>query len=196
MLPTVRKTYWNLGNTSSVSIGTMLQNMCETGRLDRQGRKSRKLKSLLNFFVPANFPLLIEAVKIVTGLNEKTNTYKTPSLALKLSNNQQTCWWDSWSCLSKKHSYGLWCDVHVVYVVNYLDVLANRENMLLHIIVHLIASSKTSAMQAIYSLSTPGLMRKSYRVGLKQALLNTSFINCFTNTNIMANSCIFPFECS
>lgn len=37
---------------------------------------------LSDFFVPANFPHVTEAVE-----NEETNTYKTPSLALKLGHN-------------------------------------------------------------------------------------------------------------
>lgn len=63
------------------------QKMRETGRLVLQGRKNGKLKMLSEFFVPANFPHVIEAVKNVAGLNEETNTYKTPSLALKLGHN-------------------------------------------------------------------------------------------------------------
>lgn len=60
------------------------QKMRETGRLVLQGRKDGTLKTMSDFFVPANFPHVIEAVKHVAGLNEETNTYKTPSLALKL----------------------------------------------------------------------------------------------------------------
>lgn len=52
-----------------------------------EGKKNVKLKTLSDFFVPANFPHVIEAVKIVAGLNEETQTYKTPSLALKLGHN-------------------------------------------------------------------------------------------------------------
>ncbi|XP_034545080.1 uncharacterized protein LOC117816825 isoform X2 [Notolabrus celidotus] len=63
------------------------QKMRETGRLVLQGKKDGTLKTMTDFFVPANFPLVIEAVKNVAGLNEETNTYKTPSLALKLGHN-------------------------------------------------------------------------------------------------------------
>ncbi|XP_026223685.1 uncharacterized protein LOC113171757 isoform X1 [Anabas testudineus] len=63
------------------------QKMRETGRLLIQGQINGKLKMMSDFFVPANFPHVIEAVKNVAGLNEETNTYKTPSLALKLGHN-------------------------------------------------------------------------------------------------------------
>ncbi|XP_034535193.1 uncharacterized protein LOC117809795 isoform X2 [Notolabrus celidotus] len=63
------------------------QKMREAGRLVVQGHKHGKLKQLSDFFVPANFPHVIRAVKDVAGLNEETNTYKTPSLALKLGHN-------------------------------------------------------------------------------------------------------------
>ncbi|XP_076837036.1 uncharacterized protein LOC143482555 [Brachyhypopomus gauderio] len=63
------------------------QKMRETGRLVLQGKKNGKLKIMNDFFVPCNFPHVIETVKTVAGLNEDTNTYKTPSLALKLGHN-------------------------------------------------------------------------------------------------------------
>ena len=63
------------------------QKMRETGRLLIQGQENGKLKTMSDFFVPANFPHVIEAVKNVAGLNEETNAYKTPSLALKLGHN-------------------------------------------------------------------------------------------------------------
>ena len=63
------------------------QKMRETGRLVLQGKKNGKLKVVSDFFVPANFPYVIEAVKNVAGFNEETNKYKTPSLALKLGHN-------------------------------------------------------------------------------------------------------------
>lgn len=61
--------------------------MRETGRLVLQGRKNSKLKEVSDFFIPANFPHVIEAVHSVAGLNEETSTYKAPSLALKLGHN-------------------------------------------------------------------------------------------------------------
>lgn len=63
------------------------QKMRETGRLILQGKKNGNLKTTSDFLVPANFPHVIEAVHKVAGLNEETNTYKTPSLALKLGHN-------------------------------------------------------------------------------------------------------------
>ncbi len=51
------------------------QKMRETGRLVLQGRKNSKLKEVSDFFIPANFPHVIEAV------------HKAPSLALKLGHN-------------------------------------------------------------------------------------------------------------
>ncbi len=65
----------------------MRQKMRETGRLVLQGRKNGKLKEVSDFFIPANFPHVIEAVHSVAGLNEETSTYKAPSLALKLGHN-------------------------------------------------------------------------------------------------------------
>ena len=50
------------------------QKMSETGRLILQGKKNGKLKEVSDFFVPANFPYVIEAVKNVAGFNEETNT--------------------------------------------------------------------------------------------------------------------------
>ncbi|XP_068189836.1 uncharacterized protein [Antennarius striatus] len=63
------------------------QKMRETGRVVLQGQKDGKLKMLSDFFIPANFPHVIEAVKKVAGLDEKTNVYQKPSLALKLGHN-------------------------------------------------------------------------------------------------------------
>ncbi|XP_042618713.1 uncharacterized protein LOC122145955 isoform X1 [Cyprinus carpio] len=63
------------------------QKMRETGRLVLQGRKNGKLKEVSDFFIPANFPHVIEAVHSVAGWNEETSTYKAPSLALKLGHN-------------------------------------------------------------------------------------------------------------
>ncbi len=52
-----------------------------------QGQKNGKLKETSDFFVQANFPHVIEAVKNVAGWNEETSIYITPSLALKLGHN-------------------------------------------------------------------------------------------------------------
>ncbi len=58
-----------------------------TGCLVLQGRQSGKLKDVSDFFIPANFPYVIEAVHRLAGLNEETSTYKAPSSALKLGHN-------------------------------------------------------------------------------------------------------------
>lgn len=63
------------------------QKMRETGRLVLEGKKNGKLKEVSDFFIPANFPYVIQAVHSVAGLNEETSTFKTPSLALKLGHN-------------------------------------------------------------------------------------------------------------
>ncbi|XP_023197626.1 uncharacterized protein LOC111610000 isoform X2 [Xiphophorus maculatus] len=63
------------------------QKMRETARVVLQGKKDGKLETLPDFFVPANFPHVIDAVKKVAGLDERTNVFKTPSLALKLGHN-------------------------------------------------------------------------------------------------------------
>ncbi|XP_037837861.1 uncharacterized protein LOC112451075 [Kryptolebias marmoratus] len=63
------------------------QKMRETARVALQERKDGKLETLSDFFVPANFPHVIDAVKKVAGLDERTNVFKTPSLALKLGHN-------------------------------------------------------------------------------------------------------------
>ncbi|XP_067297785.1 uncharacterized protein lcorl isoform X4 [Pseudorasbora parva] len=63
------------------------QKMRETGQLVLQVKRNGKLKEVSDFFVPANFPHVIEAVHSVSGLNEETTTYKAPSLALKLGHN-------------------------------------------------------------------------------------------------------------
>lgn len=53
--------------------------MRETTRLLLQGKKNEKLQTMFDFFVPANFPRVIEAVQKVAGLNEETRKFKTPS---------------------------------------------------------------------------------------------------------------------
>ncbi|XP_070820041.1 uncharacterized protein [Chaetodon trifascialis] len=60
------------------------QKMREIGRLILQSRKSGRLKRIEDFYVPSNFNRVVDAVKDVAGFDEDTNTYKTPSLALKL----------------------------------------------------------------------------------------------------------------
>ncbi|XP_030595666.1 uncharacterized protein LOC115787221 [Archocentrus centrarchus] len=63
------------------------QKMRETARVVLQGQKDGKLEMLSDFFVPANFPHVIDAVQKVAGLDERTKVFKTPSLALKFGHN-------------------------------------------------------------------------------------------------------------
>ncbi|KAK7877456.1 hypothetical protein WMY93_031796 [Mugilogobius chulae] len=63
------------------------QKMRETARLVLQGQEDGSLKTMRDFIVPSNFPKVIRAVQNVAGMNEETNTYRTPSLALKLGHN-------------------------------------------------------------------------------------------------------------
>ncbi|XP_024121096.1 uncharacterized protein LOC112142076 isoform X1 [Oryzias melastigma] len=63
------------------------QKLRETGRLVLQAKRCGKLKRISDFFLPANFPHVIEAVHKVAGFSQETSTFKTPSLALKLGHN-------------------------------------------------------------------------------------------------------------
>lgn len=66
-----------------------------------QGNINGKLKMLSDFFVPANFAHVIKAVRNVAGLNEDTNTFKTPSLALKLGHNLKKVSFTMFLCSDK-----------------------------------------------------------------------------------------------
>ncbi|XP_051239161.1 uncharacterized protein LOC127353711 [Dicentrarchus labrax] len=63
------------------------QKMREIGRLVQQSRTGGTLKRIKEFFVPSNFNFVVEAVKAVSGFDEEKNTYKSPSLALKLGHS-------------------------------------------------------------------------------------------------------------
>lgn len=63
------------------------QKMREMGRLIRHSQREGKLKKIEDFYVPSNFNHVVAAVKDVAGFDEDTNTYKTPSLALKLGHS-------------------------------------------------------------------------------------------------------------
>lgn len=63
------------------------QKMREIGRLHLHSRRVGKLKKMKDFFKPANFNLVVETVKVVCGFDEDRNSYKTPSLALKLGHS-------------------------------------------------------------------------------------------------------------
>ncbi|KAK1876844.1 Elongator complex protein 4 [Dissostichus eleginoides] len=61
--------------------------MREIGRSIRQSRKNGRLRRVEDFFVPSNFNFVVEAVNDVAGFDQEKNTYKTPSLALKLGHS-------------------------------------------------------------------------------------------------------------
>lgn len=63
------------------------QKMREIGRLIQQARQNGRLNHIEDFYVPSNFNYVIKAVKDVAGFDEDKNTYKTPSLALKLGHS-------------------------------------------------------------------------------------------------------------
>ncbi|KAI7790204.1 hypothetical protein IRJ41_018222, partial [Triplophysa rosa] len=58
--------------------------MREVGRLLLEARKISPLRTMADFITPANFKHVISAVKVVSGFDEETNSYRIPSLALKL----------------------------------------------------------------------------------------------------------------
>ncbi|KAK2905452.1 hypothetical protein Q8A67_007251 [Cirrhinus molitorella] len=60
------------------------QKMREVGRLLLEARKITPLRTMADFIIPANFKHVISAVKVVSGFDEETNSYRIPSLALKL----------------------------------------------------------------------------------------------------------------
>ncbi len=63
------------------------QKMREVGRLLLEARKITPLKTMVDFFIPANFKHVISAVKVVSGYDEEKNSYRIPSLALKLGHS-------------------------------------------------------------------------------------------------------------
>ncbi|XP_029943204.1 uncharacterized protein LOC115385360 isoform X2 [Salarias fasciatus] len=74
----------NKGNNNDDYIR---QKMREVGRLLFVAQKITPLKKMEEFFIPKNFPHVIRAVKEAAGYNAETNTYCTPSLALKLGHS-------------------------------------------------------------------------------------------------------------
>ncbi|XP_032363314.1 uncharacterized protein LOC116675982 [Etheostoma spectabile] len=78
--------YVKLGhdNTKHVYIR---QKMREIGRLVRQAQNAGRLKHMEDFYVPSNFNSVVEAVRELAGFHEHSNSYKTPSLALKLGHS-------------------------------------------------------------------------------------------------------------
>lgn len=63
------------------------QKMREVGRLLLEARKITPLRTMVDFFIPANFKHIISAVKVVSGYDEEKNSYRIPSLALKLGHS-------------------------------------------------------------------------------------------------------------
>ncbi|KAJ8369387.1 hypothetical protein SKAU_G00094150 [Synaphobranchus kaupii] len=63
------------------------QKMPEMGRLVLQARTLGKLKTIEDFFLPANFNHVVKAVKMTCGWNEDTSSFKIPSLSLKLGHS-------------------------------------------------------------------------------------------------------------
>ncbi|XP_051980871.1 uncharacterized protein LOC127642308 [Xyrauchen texanus] len=63
------------------------QKMREVGRLLLEARKITRLRSMVDFIIPANFKQVISAVKVVSGYDEEKNCYRIPSLALKLGHS-------------------------------------------------------------------------------------------------------------
>ncbi|KAM9699286.1 uncharacterized protein ACNS7B_008355 [Menidia menidia] len=63
------------------------QKLRELGRLLISSRKTTPLKCIEDHIKPANFMHLVQAVKHVAGHDSQTNTYKVPSLALKIGHS-------------------------------------------------------------------------------------------------------------
>ncbi|KAL2093731.1 hypothetical protein ACEWY4_011043 [Coilia grayii] len=79
--------YSRLGSTSTKDE-YIRQKMRELGRLLLSARKvSKNLKSLNDLIKPANFMQTVMSVRDAAGCMQKTNTYKIPSLALKLGHS-------------------------------------------------------------------------------------------------------------
>ena len=69
------------------------QKLREIGRLVQELRRESKedSKQLEDFIFPANFKLITKCCKLVSGYDAKSNTYATPSLALKIGHSLQKC---------------------------------------------------------------------------------------------------------
>ncbi|XP_077121903.1 uncharacterized protein LOC143784261 isoform X2 [Ranitomeya variabilis] len=63
------------------------QKLREVGRLVLEARKCSPLFKLVDFIVPSNFMHAINSVRVLAGYDEETNTFKIPSLALKLGHS-------------------------------------------------------------------------------------------------------------
>ncbi|XP_034092633.1 uncharacterized protein LOC117559977 isoform X2 [Gymnodraco acuticeps] len=63
------------------------QKLRELGRLLVCSRKTTPLKTIQDHVKPINFLYVVQAVKHVAGFDSETNTYKCPSLALKIGHS-------------------------------------------------------------------------------------------------------------
>ncbi|XP_026089426.1 uncharacterized protein LOC113063327 isoform X1 [Carassius auratus] len=63
------------------------QKMREVARLLITARSLTPIHNMEDFIQPCNFPHVIKAVRAVAGFSEEANTYKIPSLALKLGHS-------------------------------------------------------------------------------------------------------------
>ncbi|XP_076850568.1 uncharacterized protein LOC143500340 isoform X1 [Brachyhypopomus gauderio] len=78
---------FNKLNPSSTKNDYIRQKMREVGRLLLEARRLTPIRSMEDFVLPSNFPHVIKSVRAVSGHCEETNTYRIPSLALKLGHS-------------------------------------------------------------------------------------------------------------
>ncbi|XP_074544700.1 uncharacterized protein LOC141804256 [Halichoeres trimaculatus] len=79
--------FYNKKGTDTSQHQYIRQKMREMGRLVLQAKTLGKLKTMDDFFLPANFCHVVTAVKMVCGWSEDTSSFKIPSLALKLGHS-------------------------------------------------------------------------------------------------------------
>ncbi|XP_027146574.1 uncharacterized protein LOC109142298 isoform X3 [Larimichthys crocea] len=79
--------FYNKKGTDKSQHQYIRQKMREMGRLVLQAKTLGKLKTIHDFFLPANFCHVVKAVKMVCGWSEDTSSFKIPSLALKLGHS-------------------------------------------------------------------------------------------------------------
>lgn len=69
---------------SPVGRNVIRQKMREVARLLITAKSLSPVRSMEDLMQPCNFPHVIKAVQAVAGFSEESNTYKTPSLTMKL----------------------------------------------------------------------------------------------------------------
>ncbi|XP_035984611.1 uncharacterized protein LOC118558233 isoform X1 [Fundulus heteroclitus] len=79
--------FYNKKGTDKSQHQYIRQKMREMGRLVLLAKTHGKLKTIHDFFLPANFCHVVKAVKMVCGWSEDTSSFKIPSLALKLGHS-------------------------------------------------------------------------------------------------------------